>query len=202
LPWGTDSSWNQFQQFDKSFGDILVDKPITQNVGLWRGALLRDYANLFPVVIAVINGVFAAVAANFPFKTHGRKIWFIAIVLLFSFAAVGADIHSQRLINADRVAERTRTIKIRETLGSFMVDADQLLHRLTAAVADADVWTEPVGAFLINGLGPSYLARFSNSSGTPTVSPGAVMTDETRNYWVHVNQRLARIEQFSEELHN
>jgi hypothetical protein len=119
-------------------------------------------------------------------------------------AAILATFYSQRQIVANRAEERTRIIKIRETLGSFIVDGDQLLRRFldqndTTAEADANQWLERVGTFLINELGQSYLARFQNSSGTPTVVPGGTITNERRNWWVYVNQRLARIEQFSGE---
>jgi hypothetical protein len=163
------------------------------------GAFLRNYVIVFPAVIAVMNGVLAVFSTHYPFGTPASKLAFIVIIISLSVAAIGATFYSQHLIVTERAKERTRIIKIREMFGTFTVEGDQFLRRFldptdTTVVADANQWLERVGTFLINELGQSYLARFQNSSGTPTVVPaGEAITNERRNYWVYVNQRLARL---------
>jgi hypothetical protein len=171
----------------------------------WILGFLRDYAIVIPTGVAVMNGLLAAYSTHYPFESPPAKISFIVIIGLLSFAAISAASYSQYWIVSGRAKERARIITIQETLGAFMVDGNQFLRRFldsndTSVDDDANQWLRRVGTFLIKELGQTYLARFQNSSGAPTVVPaGEAITNDMRKKWVYINQRLARLEQFIAE---
>lgn len=96
------------------------------------GAFLRDYASLFPVVIAVTNGVVAVISAHYPFRKPSAKMAFIAIILSLSASAVGANFYSQYLVNAEKATAAAHRALIRERFGTFIQDGNTLMRQCDA----------------------------------------------------------------------
>jgi hypothetical protein len=135
---------------------------------------LRDYPNLFPVVVAVLNGALAAISTNYPFKSACRKMAFIAIVLSLSVCAVLAAAFSQHLINAQKAEERAWWGLVREQLGTFIARGTALFGLTGMAsqplpTEQARQWTTDTENYLSATLGNSYVIRFRDSSGIPPV---------------------------------
>jgi hypothetical protein len=168
------------------------------------GDLLRDYANIFPVAVAVINGALAALSANYPFKTARRKIIFIVAVLSLSFGAVAADIYAQHLVIGQRDKERAQRSLIREQLGVYIAEGSALMDQCAdrsrpPPVGAANEWISRVTLFLAGKLGASYIARFHDHTGISSMTlPGA--DSEHENVWFGIYRRVLRLEQFSQEL--
>ena len=165
---------------------------------------LRDYPNVFPVVVAVLNGALAAISANYPFKSARRKMIFIAVVLSLSLSAVAAAICSQRLINAQKLEERAWWGAVREQLGTFLGQGNALMQKChNESVAppqqEVGVWTMGIDEYLASVLGQSYAARFRSDAGLPLTAT-AISSPAHRTLWYAIFFRVARLEQFSEEL--
>jgi hypothetical protein len=91
--------------------------------------VLRDYASVIPSAVAIMNGLLALYSTHYPFDTPGRKLAFIVIIGLLSFAAIAATIYSNHLVLAARAKERARITAVQQALGKFMMEGDQLLRR-------------------------------------------------------------------------
>jgi hypothetical protein len=169
-----------------------------------RGILgaLRDYANVIPSVIAVMNGLLAGYAIHYPFETPAAKLAFIVIIGSLSFAAIAATIYSNHLVLAARAKERERILTIREQLGIFIADGSSLRDLAATAsvpppIGWANEWASNIEIFLAT-MGYSYVVRFRDSTGVP---PGAsIIGDEQhQNLWRWIYSRMIKLEKFIKE---
>jgi hypothetical protein len=164
----------------------------------------REYVGVLPAIVAVVNGLIAVLLSHYPYKTPMAKIAFIVIVLSLSVIAIAATLYSQHLIVAKRAAEQARIKSNRETIGSFILEGNQLLQQaadqsLTPPQDAANDWSARVESFLIKELGTSYVARLRDATAVPgAMSPIGVDSDHV-GLWRGIYARLLRLEQFSQE---
>jgi hypothetical protein len=169
------------------------------------GEFLRDYVNILPAVIAVINGALAVFSTHYPFKTPAARTRFICVVAALSVAAIGATFYSQHSVIAQRAEEQIHRKAIREELGTFINEGNNLMRECATernrplASDQRQHWLEGVVSFLSKELGYSYVARFADQTGVPNVMLiGA--NDERQSFWYSIYAGVYRLEQFSQEL--
>jgi hypothetical protein len=172
------------------------------------GEFLRDYVNILPAVVAVINGALAVLSTHYPFRSIAGRVRFIAIIVLLSSSAIGATFYSQHLVVVQRAKERAQREMIREQLGSFIAQGNELLRRLANPADQSPIgdlfqqvnqWALSANGFL-QTRGPSYPARFFSDAGLLGLDTGAQVSEDRHSLWRYVNTRVARLEQFSQEL--
>lgn len=165
---------------------------------------LRDYVGIFPAIVAVINGALAVFSTHFPFKTPLAKIRFIAIVGLLSFSAIGATFYSQHLVIAQKKEDAAQRGRIRDQLGTFITEGNNLMDACAdkdnpPPVEAANGWLTRVNDFLNLNLGKSYVARFHDPAGIPSLS--LIGGDAIHSaVWFNIYRRVSRLEQFSQEI--
>jgi hypothetical protein len=165
---------------------------------------LRDYASIFPSVIAVMNGLLAVYSAHYPFETPTAKFAFIIIIVLLSAAAICATFYSQHLIVADRDARAAKKKYIMEQLGKFIEDGNAIKARcedsaLPVPLTDANDWKERVETFLETELGHSYVIRFRDRTGI--FQSEIIDGDDAHiNMWSSFYNFIVRLEQFSQKV--
>jgi hypothetical protein len=165
---------------------------------------LRDYSNVIPSVIAIMNGLLAVYVAHYPFESPAAKLLFIVIIISLSAVAIGAMFYSQYLIVTGRAKERARVLMIREQLGAFIAEGTTLLNLAgTASVPvpteQANAWATNVENFFATNMGASYVLRFRDSTGMP---PGifTIGVDELhQTLWRAIYSRMMKLEIFIKE---
>jgi hypothetical protein len=153
---------------------------------------LRDYASVFPIAVAVLNSALAAITANYPFKSTGRKLVFMAIVLSLSFVALAAAGYSQYLITV----QRNVRMAIHDKLSDFIDQGNKIFDQCNEPPPQSDVkdWIHNVEDFLAAKVGKSYLSRFREIT---TATPSAILPQ--CNLYFDMYPRLSRLQQFSQE---
>lgn len=68
-----------------------------------------------------------------------------------------------------------------------------------APVNETDAWAAEVEKYLADNWGESYVARFRSHAGLP-MSATSIESREHRNVWSFLHTRLARLEQFIQEV--
>jgi len=167
------------------------------------GAIIQDFLKALPTIAAVVMSVLTIIQAVYPPQARWAKAFFtITIVALGAFAVV-ALLLVQRRESAQRTADEARHKAIREQLGVFIVEGQELVHRCTqehwpVPDKDANSWTSKIEAFLAEKLGPSYVAGFRNDAGLPLTASSGIESPAHRKLWAAIHSRVARLEQFSE----
>jgi hypothetical protein len=166
----------------------------------WIVEFLRDYSNVIPSVIAIMNGLLAVYSTHYPFATPGSKLAFIIIVGLFSSAAISATIYSNHLILAARAKELARILMIRERLGEFLASGQLLMaqcqtENVPPPINETNKWIGSVEEYLINALDTSYVEIFRSSVGITCmlVQPRSATHKQV---WQKLFIRLYRLQEF------
>jgi hypothetical protein len=103
----------------------------------------------------------------------------------------------------ERLEERQRRQKIRETLGKFLEEGRRLHHRCSdetvpPPTAEAEGWAARAEAWFAAELDSSYISRFRSDAGLPmTFSP--MRSERHIRLWGGVGVRLTRLDQFLQE---
>jgi hypothetical protein len=170
---------------------------------------LRDYAPTVPSVIAIMNGLLAIYATNYPIGTVAAKLGFVVIIGLLSLAAIAATIYSNHLVIAARAKGQARILAIREQLGIFIADGARLLNSaatISAAlpIDQANEWAANVENFLATNMGDAYRVRFQDRIGMPPgILPESLIrrgsNDEHLMLWRWLYSRLMKLDQFIRE---
>jgi len=103
-----------------------------------------------------------------------------------------------------QLEQRQQRREIRESLGGFLTQGRQLRSRCANEQepppnAEGDEWAATVETFLRERLGESYIARFQSDAGLP-LSATSISSIPHRMLWGRINTRMARLQQFLEEL--
>jgi len=138
-----------------------------------------------------------------PRSKPGKKSFlftFILIGLIGVFLGVFQAYNTR--VNAE--SERSARLSIRLKLAEFINEGTELRRRCAnesepPPVAEADQWAERTEAFLRSSLDESYVARFGNAAGLPMVGT-AISSIPHRTLWFGIHVRLARLNEFLEEL--
>jgi hypothetical protein len=179
------------------------------------GDFIRDYGALIAPTAAILNGFVAVVIAQF-FKEHLiAKIILVVVVGLLGAAAIGATIHSQRQIVADKLAETRRhaaevqrRTADREQLGSFIAEGETLtLKSMDANYAtlepEVTEWAQRVLNFLRDHLGQSYVSRALSPAGVPVgIAPRVTVDEKHTQLFRIVNGLIVHLEAFSQEMNS
>jgi len=166
----------------------------------------RDYVGLVPSAAAVINGFIAVLIAQFFRDSRRARVVLVVAAGALGVAAIGATFYSQNLLAVAQGAEASRRHAIREQLGAFIAQGDALMSLCTdakkpAPQADADAWGATTEMFLRGNLGDSYVTRFRDQTGVPPVSlSGPDIDTAHQNLWFGIYYRVARLQQFSQEV--
>ena len=166
--------------------------------------MLSDFANVIAPVIAIVNSVIAVSVSHFKPEKQRLKIALLSTSIALGLIAAGGVIYGQYLVVHQRAQEAASRREISESLGQFIDQGRILMTQCTdekapAPGAAAMIWASQAEGFLSVHLGTSYVARFRNSAGLPLLVT-TIQDDGHKQIWGFVNQRLARLEQFSEEL--
>jgi hypothetical protein len=108
-------------------------------------------------------------------------------------------------LTADLAAGQRQAV-IRESLGLLLLEGQQIQQmcgneKEPAPSNQAQEWADRAEAYLSENLGQSYVARFRSGAGLPPGStPMYWHSMEHRNLLTHLQVRLARLNQFLEEL--
>ena len=170
------------------------------------GDFFRDYGTPFASAVAVLNGFIAMLIAQLFPDYPIAKVLLVASAGLLSAAAICATFYTQHQIVATRDAETTRRLAIREGLGSFVAEGDDLMARCIDITKPVPLdrtndWANRVETFLSTQLDKSYVNRFRDSTGTPPAQmPVSGADSEHQNVWAQIYFRVLRLQQFSQQL--
>lgn len=168
------------------------------------GDFFRDYGTPFASAVAVLNGFIAVLIAQLFQDYPIAKMFLVVSAGLLGAAAICVTFYTQRQIVATRDAEAARRLAIREWLGSFVAEGNHLMNSLdptkSVPLDQTNEWANRVEVFLLTKLGQSYVNRFRDWTGTPSVQPPAVLDSEHQKAWAQIYFRVFRLEQFSQQL--
>ena len=163
---------------------------------------LRNYATPIVATIAVING-FVALMISHIFKDNPTaKIILVAVVGVLSVGAIVETFYSQRMIVSAKAADDDRRVAVKEGIGNFIAEGNNLMtnaanEAFPPPTDSAQAWADRVEAFLNTNLGPSYVTRFRDGTGTPPIHFSNDAAHQ--NLRVGIYTRLLRLEEFSRE---
>jgi hypothetical protein len=165
---------------------------------------LQDYVPVLTTTAALINGFIAVMIANF-FKDRPRAKAILAASAGFvCLIALAATFYGQHTITATRDAERRHNIEVRERLGYFIAEGDALMdecgHLGTPLPTEkTQDWSNRAEAFLAEQLGRSYVVRFRDQTGVPSM--GLNEGEPARKgLWHAIYARVLRLQEFSSEV--
>jgi len=156
-------------------------------------------------ILSGIATISLALIALFPQRPR-KWLRAILIVLFVGCGLLGVALSGvvQYQVRVQIATERLARRQIREQLAAFVQEGMEL-RRLCAnegvppPIQQADEWAMRTEAFLRDKLDESYVARFRNSSGLP-LTANSISSIPHRNLWGAIYTRLARLNQFLEEL--
>jgi hypothetical protein len=162
-----------------------------------------EYLNLLPAAAAVINGFIAVVIANFLRDRRRIRVSLVVTAGMLGASAIGATFYSQHLAIAQRAEERVWWGRVREQLGVFIAEGNDLMLQCRqdggpAPEPAATNWGAHVEIYLRNVLRQSYVNRFRSDAGLPVIATNLFIPHF--GLWRRIYFRVARLEQFSEEL--
>jgi hypothetical protein len=168
------------------------------------GDFFRDYGTPFASAVAVLNGFIAVIVAQLFLDYPIAKALLVACAGLLGAAAIFATFYTQHQIVTTRDAEAARRLAIREWLGSFVAEGNNLKDQCRDVTKQVPLdqtyeWANRIEAFLSTQLGQSYVNRFKDSTGVPLASPPG-LEGEHLNVWAYIYSRIFRLEQFSQQL--
>jgi hypothetical protein len=168
------------------------------------GDFFRDYGTPFASAVAVLNGFIAVLIAQLFQDYPIAKMLLVSSAGLLGGAAICATFYTQHQIVATRDAAAARRLAIRDGLGSFVAEGNDLKELCRDATKQVPLdqtyeWANTVEAFLSTQLGQSYVNRFRDSTGVLPMSP-AGLGGEHLNVWSYIYSRIFRLEQFSQQL--
>jgi hypothetical protein len=119
-----------------------------------------------------------------------------------SEAAQNERTEKERALEALDQREKRRTIS--SALGAFMLRGRDIQQRCAneaqpAPVADAEAWAPEVERYMAAELGDAYVARFRSAAGIP-IAATSISSQVHRRVWSFMHTRLARLDQFLQEL--
>jgi hypothetical protein len=168
-------------------------------------SVLWDYAPAAPSIIALIISV---IAIWNPFSGENKWVTRCAIVaaILGIMFTVGVRNHELEVGTREREnAEHRLSI-----LGALIAKGDAIQNALSDMSVPENTdelsgWINETEAFLSKELGAAFVARFRDYAGlTPPEVPSNMYTTSTTparvQHWALVMLRLARLQQFSDEL--
>jgi hypothetical protein len=174
-----------------------------------------DYAPVAPTIIALLISVIAVWVTHL--KNKGLKIGLLLMAIVAGLGGAWATIAGQHHIIEAAARERESAQRERQnteqrltTLGQLIAEGDGL-QATVAGNKDAPVDKDGVNAWIIKteeflALEPGgFLSRYRDYAGLapPSVPPSLgseSVTGERVQYWAVMAYRLARLQQFSEEL--
>lgn len=153
-----------------------------------------------PLALAALGFVVALRPAQSKRARNYFLLSFVLIALLGVFSTTFQTYWAGAKTEAESAARRAN----REKLAEFVKEGLDLRRRCAnesepAPAAEADEWAKRTEAFLRSSLDESYVARFRNSSGLPLTAT-SISSIPHRNVWGWVCDRLARLNEFLEEL--
>lgn len=167
------------------------------------GDFFRDYGAPFATAVAVFNSVITVTIGQcFKDSPRARAILVVASILLGGVAVI-ATFYSMHEIVAARDAEAARRVAIREGIGKFIEEGQNLQNKcgdvtVPLPTEAANDWDMRAKAFLNTNLDASYVIRFVDTIGaTPLVTQ---LSDDRRNLFIGIYVRIFRLEQFSQQL--
>ncbi len=168
------------------------------------GKFFRDYGTPFASAVAVLNGFIAVIVAQLFPDYPIAKALLAASAGLLGAAAIFATFYTQRQIVTTRDAEAARRLAIREWLGLFVAEGNNLKEQCRDVTKQVPLdqayeWANRIEAFLSTQLGLSYVNRFKDSTGILPASPPG-LGGEHLNVWAYIYSRIFRLEQFSQQL--
>jgi hypothetical protein len=164
----------------------------------------HDYVSLLPTMAAVINGFIAVVIAQFLQDRRRAKVVLVAFAGLVGLIAISATLYGQHAIMMARSAERARYVDIREHVGEFISQGNDLMrecgnNNAPPPIQTANEWAGRTEEFLAEQLGKSYVTRFRDGTGAPSMSLNGADAIH-QNVWFGIYIRVLRLERFSGEL--
>jgi hypothetical protein len=117
-------------------------------------------------------------------------------------AQVAKAIEQNRLRTTNE--EKAQHRRIRRQLGAFLLEGQALQKRCAEESspppeADTQAWAQRTEAFLEKELGTDYVASFRSGADLPMVAV-AISSTPHRNLWGAIRIRVARLEQFLQQL--
>jgi hypothetical protein len=162
--------------------------------------MLSNYLVACCALIALLNGAIALFAIQFSVEASRLKGSLIAIVAILSLAAIFSANYG--LGDKRRRARHRRDIVVQ--LGDFLQQGTGLLQRVrreseTSPDLDAERWNVVATNYIEKNLGISFVHRFVDPSGIP-IGSSSLQSEERRAIEDRIQTRLARLQQFIDEL--
>jgi hypothetical protein len=135
-------------------------------------------------------------------------LWAALAVVLFRIVAAPfwmakEDAEKVTALEA-KIASKEERQRLREALGSFLIEGRQLQERCSyqnqdPPNAEADAWAGRVETFLGDNLDSGHIARFRDGSDLP-MGANSIGSIPHRQLWGGLRVRLARLSQFIAEI--
>jgi hypothetical protein len=171
---------------------------------LLQGAhMWHDYGGLVAPAAAIINGFIAVLIAQFFRNYPIVKLVLVIAAGFLGFAAIGATFYTQHQIVSDRAAAVGKQATIREILGLFVAEGDSLMQvcsdsKQPVPLKETKDWITRVESFLSSQLGQSYVRRFEDPTGAPSLTLNGADADH-QNIGNQIYYKVLRLEQFSQQ---
>lgn len=134
----------------------------------------------------------------------------LLVVFLIGLAYAPYSIYKEeknaREILQRQLDDKARRRRIREQLANLLEEGGQIRHivvdpaqPLPILSQRANAWGLKVQAFLRTNLDESYVARFLSNAGLPIMTSPNISA-RYRNLWRTISNRMARLDQFIQEL--
>jgi hypothetical protein len=139
------------------------------------------------------------------YKDHPiAKVVLVVVAGVLGAAAIGATFYGQYNVVSERVADDARRRDIREHLGNFIEVGNELMRRCAdptqeVPLDDANKWADNVETFLSDQLGRSYVIRFRDATGAPSMTLDNAKDQRHQNTWFGIYVRVLRLEEFSRQ---
>ncbi len=118
--------------------------------------------------------------------------------------AVGITVYGQYREVSQNIEGRQHNSAVRERIGEFIDQGNGLMRECAIKEAPppedaANAWANTVEAYLAAQLGASYVIRFRDPTGTPSMALNGA-DPAHQNLWFGIYIRMLRLEQFSREI--
>jgi len=185
----------------RSAKQVLTRQKIKKNKEHEMDILLAILISLAPLALAIL-GVGIVLRPPQSELTRNCLLWSFVLIGLFGVLSTGFHAYYTR-VKAEAVSSTRRAIRYK--LAGFVNEGLQLSNRCAnesepAPVAEANQWAERTEAFLCTNLDESYVARFRNSSGLLPLTANSISSIPHKDLWGGLYLRLARLNEFLEEL--
>ena len=182
----------------RSWADIFIKVAVVMATLIALGLFGPDGALLQQAKTYIIIGVVLGLAFIL--------VWIWNFISLPAKDGIEKDLKIAELEAAKDTIEKRRAT--RNMLGQFLGEGQQIAIRaadesVPPPTKEGDEWLQKLCDYLSNNesLGPAYVARLNNASGLP-MAMTSIRSTEHRKINSAVKFRLARIEQFLQEMAN